>query len=1763
MIREIRRILYPGACLLALSAPSVVLAQTVSLTATKASTSTGNGTITAGATPAPTTGAINLCSTSCTAYFTSNDTVTLIATPDANSTFTNWGGDCSGSASGSVLLDAASQTCTATFTANSSSVFTVTIAKAGTGTGTVSETGGKINCGTTCSSNYNSGSVVTFTASPDANSTFAGWGQNCSTAATNSTASLTVDAAKTCSATFNTAIQRLTVTKTGKGSGTVVSSPSGINCGSVCTADYASSTTVNLTATADSGMTFTGWSGACSGTAATTKIVLQNPLTCTANFNIIPTPPPPATLFNITKSGTGKGTVTTSPGSINCGDVCSQEYSQNSLIVVSATPDENSSFAGWGAQCSGGGSTSTTVLLNTAKTCEVKFSALPANVWRLQVNKSGKGKGTVTSMDDQINCGNSCAAEYTSGLTMSLTATPDANSSFTGWNSECGETLPTTTITTGPSSKTCTATFGLLSTLPKLTINKAGQGDGSVTSTDGILQCGDVCEANYSAGQTVTLIASPDASSSFTGWGPECGGNTSAGTITLGDADTTCTANFAPKPLPQLIINKAGQGGGTVTSAEGQLQCGDVCAANYMAGNTVTLMASPDANSLFAGWGPECDNSNGTSATTVTLGEADTTCTVNFTPKPPCQLQIWTWPSTVSFGVEVIGNSRKMDQYVGVWGQDCGLVNLNGVSFTGVNSVEFSTQNQQCYNGSWLNYSYSSCFFKTIFTPITEGQKQAALNFNFDKPTTTAPTVPIQAEAVATGLPKIEVSPSSHDFGETTAGALNYYQYQRFTMKNTGNINLSVNQLDLTGPNASDFQGHQWSWCSYKGALNPGEECDVYLYFVPVEEGDKQANLGVTSNAPAVAVALQGKATKPKDCEDTNITLESVKSGPWATQTGGNYWNYQGDSDVWQRVNNSTGANYPSEKDVVRIKSGHTVTAAPYAIVRTLCIEAGGTLESSNSSAYYYGNYVSITAIDYLENKGLIRGKPGANESAGATTCQYSWWGNNSCGKPGAGVYLSAGIFKNAGEIVSGQGGSGQEYGAWGGSISIYGNGLTNTGSGLIRAGDGGDLTGTQPGQSGGGGTIGIWGSNYLKSDSSRGIYSGNGGDCNYAAGQTGGNGGNMRLNAMANVNLQGPFTMGKGGKNCATNGRDGGFNTDPNVLTLSGANTKVEGGDLTIYGGDGWTLNLSDLEGTVFTATGNITLAVGEGGAIDMRGSSGDILKASGDVYIFSNTVLLDDQVKLSDLIEATNIVVGPAKILHDVSLSNPGGLFGEPQTELPLTTSLANGSPAEDTFTLTVTDSAGWPLTKLPPTTVTLAALDTIDLSLTVTLPATRGATNLIKVTATSQADPTASASIEVPVIVAEQMTFAPITPVTTGGTTTPDSDVVTPTTPTTGAESSTSSGTIGSATPATTTPSGTGTGTTSQVPIIPPVPNNMIGECPTEGVIEGMCNNRGRVITGATLTPSAKLSGGQLAGTIANAGFVSQVTIQKTAILKGGTLSGYIINEGTLEDIKFVGASVTGGTLAGNIINASKVGGVFIDVNFAPNASLRGGKLQGRIQGDETAPALLENVRVLAGSQLTGVILGQGVILEEGVTVNAVEPTTTEPPTAEITPVETLPKLPKLAKVTALDAEGQRITTKTHFAGGIAVNEGTKYETNQKVKTQVDQLDIRGQMTVEQTAVNQTADLFVYASYRLTQKDKAIYFMLDHNGALLSWDFNNANLVAFKKAIKLAEIQPITIYQGTLSAAGYVSIHFGYRLADGSIVLNDDAMTVTISE
>lgn len=94
----------------------------------------------------------------------------------------------------------------------------VIISKAGTGTGTVTSDLAGIDCGGDCDETYVYNTVVTLTATPDTGSTFAGWSGD----ADCSDGSVTMDANRACTATFNDTPPNTTITSAKDGNGTAV-----------------------------------------------------------------------------------------------------------------------------------------------------------------------------------------------------------------------------------------------------------------------------------------------------------------------------------------------------------------------------------------------------------------------------------------------------------------------------------------------------------------------------------------------------------------------------------------------------------------------------------------------------------------------------------------------------------------------------------------------------------------------------------------------------------------------------------------------------------------------------------------------------------------------------------------------------------------------------------------------------------------------------------------------------------------------------------------------------------------------------------------------------------------------------------------------------------------------------------------------------------------------------------------------------------------------------------------------------------------------------------------------------------------------------------------------------------------------------------------------------------------------------------------------------------------------------------------------------
>ncbi len=348
------------------------------------------------------------CGTACTLTVASGTVVTLTAAPAPSNTLTDWGGLCPAGSATCAVTVTANQTVTATFnlsSANPTLGFTFT----GTGSGTVTCNGGA------CNASYPWGTSVTLSDVANANSSFAGWsGGGCSGMA-DCTVLLWADTQLTAIFNLLPVTAQFSVNRTGSGTGTVMSVPAGIDCGTTCAANFPGGTAVTLTASAAAGSTFAGWTGGgCTGIGIC-DVTLNANTAVTATFNTIP---PTATLTTAT-SGTGTGTITCNGGA------CQASYPSGTALTIVAIPAATSLFVGWNGECAATG---------TAATCNLTVNANSAvsaifNLPTLAVVLAGTG--SVTSSPAGINCGATCTALFNKGTSVTLTVT---GAGFSGWS---------------------------------------------------------------------------------------------------------------------------------------------------------------------------------------------------------------------------------------------------------------------------------------------------------------------------------------------------------------------------------------------------------------------------------------------------------------------------------------------------------------------------------------------------------------------------------------------------------------------------------------------------------------------------------------------------------------------------------------------------------------------------------------------------------------------------------------------------------------------------------------------------------------------------------------------------------------------------------------------------------------------------------------------------------------------------------------------------------------------------------------------------------------------------------------------------------------------------------------------------------------------------------------------------------------------------------------------------------------------------------
>lgn len=299
----------------------------------------------------------------CTGTVAPGQTVTFTATPSTGGSVF-WSG-CSSTAGNicSVVVSSGAVSITATFSGGTPppiATYSLSLIVQGDGY-VVSASNSSVHCtaagGTGCTVNVNANTTLTLTAIPASGSAgdFTHWQQACSTFTT-TTCTLTMTGPKTVEADFAGGNTTYLLTGQVTGSGTI--SGGGLSCtssgGTGCNVPQAAGAGITLTAVPGFGGTFSGWSGACSGTSTTCAVSMTNAKSVTATFATSSGFGGTSSLaLTVTPAGSVAFTGGTCASTGTKSKTCTAEFTAGQKVPLKAKAAAGFAFAHWTGACAG------------------------------------------------------------------------------------------------------------------------------------------------------------------------------------------------------------------------------------------------------------------------------------------------------------------------------------------------------------------------------------------------------------------------------------------------------------------------------------------------------------------------------------------------------------------------------------------------------------------------------------------------------------------------------------------------------------------------------------------------------------------------------------------------------------------------------------------------------------------------------------------------------------------------------------------------------------------------------------------------------------------------------------------------------------------------------------------------------------------------------------------------------------------------------------------------------------------------------------------------------------------------------------------------------------------------------------------------------------------------------------------------------------------------------------------------------------------
>jgi hypothetical protein len=287
--------------------------------------------------------------------------------------------------------------------------------------------------------------------------------------------------------------------------------------------------------------------------ASTGFISVTNPYgTATSEDTFTVSLPP----FQLTLNIAGSGAVELNPPG--------GSYDTITVVTLTATPDSGYGFTGWSGDLNSTANPDS-IIMNIDKTVTAAFTELPR--YTLTLDTIGSG-GIALDPPGGI---------YYQGTIVTLTATPDSGSAFSGWSGDLSGLIAVDSIVMN-GDKNVTAAF---TRQFALTINTFGAGTVNINPPQGI----------YDSTSVVSLTAVADSGYKFNGWSGDFISAANPDSILM-DSDKTITATFTELPQYTLTVDTVGAGD-VMLNPPG---------AVYYAGTSVILIAVPDSGNVFKAW---------------------------------------------------------------------------------------------------------------------------------------------------------------------------------------------------------------------------------------------------------------------------------------------------------------------------------------------------------------------------------------------------------------------------------------------------------------------------------------------------------------------------------------------------------------------------------------------------------------------------------------------------------------------------------------------------------------------------------------------------------------------------------------------------------------------------------------------------------------------------------------------------------------------------------------------------------------------------------------------------------------------------------------------------------------------------------------------------------------------------------------------------------------------------------------------------------